>query len=111
MRTIKSITFALTLLVATSLSATNFVSEKDKTPTIQKELTKLLQNPYIAVEEDTTAIVNLYMNGNGELVVISVETDNEQIELFVKDRLNYYKLINKLDKGQEYVLLVTITSE
>ena len=110
MKTIKTITLALFLLVGTIASANDPVEKEVDSPTIHEEISKLLQNPDFSVEENSTAIVNIFINSEGELVVISVKTENESLEQYVKSSLNYYKLDNKRNIGKVFTLPVTITS-
>ena len=111
MKTIKSVTLALFLLVGTIASANNSVEKKGDSPTIYKEISELLQNPNFSVDENSTAIVKLFVNSEGELIVISVKTENETLEKFVKSSLNYHKLDNKIYSGKEFILPVTLTAE
>lgn len=110
MKTIRSISLALVLLLTPALAAAHTGVLDDKTPTIRQELKTLLSGPNFGVEKNTTAFVELMVNANNELVVISVVTDNEELEYFVKDRLNYYKLKNKMSNGTKLTLPVTITA-
>lgn len=111
MKTIKSVTLALFLLVGTIASANNSLEREGDSPTIYKEISDLLQNPDFSVDENSTAIVKLFVNSEGELIVISVKTENETLEKFVKSSLNYHKLDNKIYNGKEFVLPVTLTAE
>ena len=111
MKTIKSIMLALALLVGTTLFATNPDVNKVNKDKVSQEIAQLLKGPTFELDEDTAASVILMVNKNNELVVLSVDTENAQIERYIKSRLNYKKLENLLERGKEYKLPVTIISE
>jgi len=108
MKTIKSIALALVLLIGTTLSATNPVDYKVKHEKAIQEIAQLLKSPNFEVESDTSVAVSLMVNSDGELVVLHVATNNERVERYIKNRLNYYKLENSLEKGKQYKLPVRI---
>ncbi|RLD23848.1 MAG: hypothetical protein DRI70_08875 [Bacteroidetes bacterium] len=111
MKTIKSITLALALLIGTASFATNPIVDKVKKEQASLEIAQLLKGPLFELEVDTAASVILVVNSENEIVVLSVDTEDAQVESFIKNRLNYKKLINSLERGKEYRLPVIITSE
>lgn len=108
MKTFKSIVLAAVLLVGTTVSA--HVDIKKKPANVTEEIGQLLENPSFDVPQDIQATTTLMINDDGEVVVLSVDTDNEVVERFVKSRLNYKKLINKLECGKEYNVPIKIVS-
>lgn len=112
MKTIKSILLALVLVSVTSLTAaTKPADDKTVIQRASEEIGALLKNPSFQVTEKLTAQISLIVNSDNELVVLSVQTDNEELEHFVKERLNYQKVSYGLVKGREYKLPLTIRSE
>jgi len=111
MKTLKSVTLALALLIGTTLSATNPVVKKIKKMDATQEIAHLLEAPNFELEQDTRAEVTLRVNEEGELVVICVDTKNKLVDSYIKNRLNYHKLENTLEQGKDYKLPVVITSE
>jgi hypothetical protein len=111
MKTIKSITLALVLLIGTTLAAANPIADKVNKEEASQEIAQLLKGPLFELDVDTTASVLLIINSENELVVLSVDTEDAQVERFIKNRLNYKKLKNSLEIGKEYRLPVIITSE
>ena len=109
MKTIKSIALALTLLTGTLVSANT--EPVDPTKPVSIEIGQLLDNPQFEVEEDISAYVSFMLNDENEIVVLNVKTDNEQVERFVKSRLNYNTLAAKLEQGKQYNVSVRITTE
>jgi hypothetical protein len=112
MKTIKSILVVLLLVCVTSLTAANGPADEKKViKQASDEIAKMLKSPSFEVTEKLTAQVSLFVNSENELVVLSVDTHNEELENYVKARLNYQKLSYGLEQGKEYKLPLTITSE
>ena len=112
MKTIKSLFLATLFIVATSVSATeNSISKNTNLDTASEEIALLLKAPLFEVTEDLVAQVTLMVNQENELVVISVDTVNEQLETYVKSRLNYHKISSVLEKGVQYTLPLLVKSE
>ncbi|NND64026.1 MAG: hypothetical protein HKN48_12620 [Flavobacteriaceae bacterium] len=112
MKTIKSIALAIVLLVGTTLSATtNPKGDKGTAKTAEQEIEKQLEYPDFVIEESGQAYVSFYVNDNNEVVVLDVDTTDDNMESFVKERLSNYKLENKLATGQRYLLPVKIISK
>jgi hypothetical protein len=107
MRTIKSTIIALALLVGTTLTAANPIVDKVNKDEASLEIAQLLDNPDFEFENGTVATVTLMVNSDGELVIISVSTEDRQIENYIKSRLDHQKLENTLDAGKTYELPIT----
>ncbi|MEM7185184.1 MAG: hypothetical protein AAF466_00890 [Bacteroidota bacterium] len=107
----KSIVFALVLLVGTAVYANNTVPKKIKNLDATHEIAQMLEKPDFKLDHDTKAKVTLRVNKEGELVVLDVDTENALVESYIKGRLNYQKLENNLEQGKDYMLPVVITSE
>ena len=75
------------------------------------QIQKLLKDCYVlSKKEDLTATLRLTLNRNKEIVVLSVITENEALERFVKNRLNYKKVqFDQWRKGRLYIVPVRIT--
>jgi len=110
MRTIKSIMLAAVVLVGTTLSAANPLGDKVKTEEAVLEIAELLENPNFEYEDATAASVTLMVNNQGELEIISVSSKNEEVEAYVKNRLDNRKLDSSLEKGKRYTLPVVFKS-
>lgn len=71
----------------------------------------LKENAFDLERGDITAEVHFTINKNGELVVLSVETQNQRLENFVKSRLNYQRVqIGTISHGKLYKLPIRITA-
>ena len=96
MKTLK----VLALFVAFTFSASIFANanptSKVKPKTVTETVGELLKNPYFQLDKDVKAKVSITLNRNNEMVVLSVDTDNEIVENYIKDRLNYQELSKDL---------------
>ena len=102
------------LLVASALFIGTFISTAtEKEPVVKSkfsaEVAKLLDNPNL--EMDVTTSVSFIINSEKEIVVLSVDTDNNAVERFIKSRLNYAKVESYLINGKEYTVPIRIVSE
>ena len=99
---------AIGLLIGTSVSTAAVNVEKEPTTT-SEEITQLLENPEFIVSEEMIASV-AFVNKENEIVVLSVETENELLEGYIKNRLNYQKLQTNVKQGMPYTVPVRIVS-
>ncbi len=112
MKSIKLLLVAVALVFSNIVAAkTNPIDDKAKMTIISKEIATLLQNPSFPVERNAYVTVKFTVNRNNELVVLSVEAENNKdiIEEFIKTRLNYRKLSSNI-KTQVYTLPVKMVS-
>ena len=79
------------ILVTFSLNATPAVPSL-KTDGVKEEIQSLLKKPNFKIDRDTTTLVTFMLNKKNEVLVINVETENELIDSYVKNALNYKKL-------------------
>jgi hypothetical protein len=110
MKRINAILLAAALLVGGFVSATTIPTEEKKSPTTL-EIRALLTDADFVVEKDTSAYVTFMLNREGEIVVLTVDTDDISVEHFVKARLNYHKLNTSLEIGKEYKVPILLKSE
>jgi len=105
-----SLFFAALMLFMTSTVFATTVPTVNEPSTTNEQITKLLQNPEFIVAHEMVANVLFTVNDDNEIIVLSVETDNDEVEAYVKNRLNYQKLDSNLELGKQYVLPVRIKS-
>jgi hypothetical protein len=108
MKKLSVILVTLVLLLGTNLSAAEAGLDKNKTLTISEEIANLLTDADMVLDYDVNANVTFMINGEGEIVVLTVDTTDSSIERFIKSRLNYKKLQNKLLEGEEYKVPITM---
>jgi hypothetical protein len=111
MKKLKTVSVALALFATMSAFAT-----KGKKVTKENNLTGqiyelLKEHEFKLDSEELTAEVRFIVNEEGELVVLSVETDHDIVEGYVKNRLNYKKVQSEeIVPGRVYELPVRITA-
>ncbi|NAS11256.1 hypothetical protein [Poritiphilus flavus] len=111
MRKFSVLLITVMLLSAVSMNA-NIVKPKPKNPTksLSAQIENLLDdNNFIVENNELTAKVKFTLNEEKEIVVLTVETDNDQLESFVKSRLNYQKVnLEDYREGKIYRVPVRI---
>ena len=86
-------------------------SSTDPKSKICSQIGDLLDDNSFELMEDTdlTASVRFTLNDEHEIVVLSVDTENDRLEGFVKARLNYHKVADQnLKEGKIYQVPIRI---
>lgn len=101
------------ILVLAILSMTFGMANVDPNPTakeISKQLSAILGKPDFRLTENVlVAKVRFKVNAESELVVLTVKSENELVEAYIKSRMNYRKVdVPGLAKGMEYNVSVRI---
>ncbi|MEL4454487.1 hypothetical protein [Lutimonas vermicola] len=105
MKYVKLFVLALALFTL-NVSASNLNPIKP-TDDLRIEIVELIGSNYMAdMEVDQYAAEVLFtVNNNKELIVLSVDTENVQLESYLKRKLNYKKVNHKPTKNGEIYLL------
>ena len=105
MKYVKLFVLALALFTL-NVSASNLNPIKP-TDELRIEIVELIGSNYIEeMEADQyNADVLFTVNNNKELIVLSVDTENVQLESYLKRKLNYKKVNHKPTKNGEIYLL------
>lgn len=102
--------FATALFVVGTLSA-NPTENLEPAKKLSTQIHKMLESNSFEVENDLVANVRFTINKEGEIVVLSVDTDDSALEGFVKGRLNYQKVdLENAKEGRLYTVPVRITA-
>ena len=111
MRKLSLVVVAALLLFTGNVLANNTDGVKP-TKTLSTQITKMLSDNNFSEEQtDLTAQVRFTLNSEGEIVVLSVSTDNAKLEGFVKSRLNYKKVdVSTIEEGKLYTVPVRISA-
>lgn len=111
MRKISLVLVAAMLLFTGSIFA-NDVKDTDPVKSLSSQITKILSNNHFSeATVDASAQVRFTVNNQGEIVVLSVDTNNYALESFVKGRLNYKKIdATDLKEGKLFTVSVRIAS-
>lgn len=108
MKNLKVLLVAFALLIGTFIStAANPTPLEDAKFSV--EIAKLLENP--TFEQQVKTSICFVINSEGEIVVLSVDTDNAIVERFIKSRLNYKKINSNLVKNKEYTVPIRFVVE
>jgi hypothetical protein len=107
-----SLVFVAAMLLATGNILANDSVKIDPEKQLSIQIGKLLSDNYLADNQvDLTAQVRFTLNNDGEIVVLSVETDNKTLEYFVKSKLNYQKTdVENAAKGRMFTVPIRIVS-
>ncbi|MEO9513878.1 MAG: hypothetical protein ABJN84_10610 [Flavobacteriaceae bacterium] len=111
MRKISIAIVAMLLLASGSVFAKD-INTVNPSKTLVTQIQKMLKdNSFEMAEDDVVAEVRFTINVEGELVVLSVDTDDDSLEGFVKGSLNYKKVnLNRITEGEIFTLSVRITA-
>jgi len=110
MRKISLSFFAAALFVVGTLSA-HPTENVEPAQRLSYQIHKMLESNSFDVESDLVANVRFTLNKEGEIVVLSVDTEDVALEGFVKGRLNYQKVdIENAKEGKLYTVPVRITA-
>jgi len=110
MRKLSIILVAGMFMLSANVSANDFETKKP-VKSLSEQIGTLLEKNVFVIEgdEDLTASVRLMLNDEGEIVVLNVATEEDQLERFVKARLNYQKVESgSYKKGRVYTVPVRI---
>ncbi len=107
-----SYAFVAAMLLSTGTILANTTDVREPSTGLSAQIAKMLSdNSFSEESTNLTAEVRFTLNDEGEIVVLSVETDSDNFESFVKNRLNYKKVnIANLKEGKLYTVPVRIAS-
>jgi hypothetical protein len=107
-----SLVFVAAMLLTTGNILANDSVKTDPTKKLSAQIGELLANNYLTDNQvNLTAQVRFTLNNAGEIVVISVDTDNERLEFFVKSKLNYQKVeVTGSKEGKMYTVPIRIVA-
>ncbi|WP_400080521.1 hypothetical protein [Winogradskyella sp. R77965] len=95
MKTLKMLVLVVAIAFSSAASASTNPIKNSEPASISKSVGELLKNPDFQLDQDVNAVVDIYINNDNEIVVLSVNTDNKKVEKFIKNRLNYKKVSNE----------------
>lgn len=95
MKNLKMLVIVVAIAFSSVLSASTNPIVKDEPISISKTVGELLKNPDFQLNQDVNAVVDIFINDDKEIVVLSVDTDNKKVEKYIKNRLNYKKVSNE----------------
>ncbi len=102
---------AAMLLSSASIFANN-VKDIDPTNSLSAQIYEMLSdNAFTGEDTDLRAQVRFTLNHEGEIVILSVDTESDKFESFVKSRLNYQVVQeNNVEEGKMFTVSVRMKS-
>ena len=109
MRKLSLVVVAAVLLSTGNVLANDGNSVKPVNSLSSQIFRMLEDNNFSENYSDLTAQVRFTLNAEGEIVVLSVDTDFYEMESFVKNRLNYKKVdLDTVEEGKIYTIPVRV---
>ncbi|NVJ89445.1 MAG: hypothetical protein HWD82_08395 [Flavobacteriaceae bacterium] len=110
----KKLTITAILVVFTTFTTFSNNDNEDKKEVVKKELKttikSLLSSYDNKLDSNANATINFIINSKGEIIVLSVETDKQEIASYIKTKLNYKKTsLKNIKKLEAYTLPVKFT--
>lgn len=99
----------VTLLMSTAFAADKSPNTAKKFDETYKELTKMLNTypNFSGLDHEVVVKVRIAINEKHEIVVMSTDTTNDDLNYYIKNTLNYQKLFSEeLQAGRGLVFLV-----
>ena len=110
MRTLKTLALFVALTFSSVLLASTNPKFENPT-TLNEEIGELLKKPQFNIEEDIEVFARITFNKHNEIVVLSIETDNQKLKDYITNRLNYNKVTTTLDSNYKYYIVpIRLTS-
>ena len=101
--------FVFAMSVTTTFANNDDDKRKEERKELRTQIVKLLGNYDGYTQGSVKAEVTFMINRKGEIVIISVESTNNDVESYVKNKLNYRFVKNAITKGMKvYKLPLTI---
>jgi len=113
MKNIKSIITILAISLSTIFSISAAEKDKPETKELRTEIVSFLgDNISIELQETSTAEVSFIVNNDNEIVIISVDSNIEELNSYIKSKLNYKKLnVKGTKKGEVYKIPLRINAK
>ena len=111
MKSLKILALLLAILVSSNIEALtdkksrSTVENAEPSNPISKEIVSHLKKPQFHLEKDVLVFVKFTLNDQNEMVVLSVDSESELIDSFIKNRLNYKKLNARSKKGSKNFII------
>lgn len=111
MKTFKTF-MLITALVISSVASASIEKGENSVGTVSDQISTLLQNPNFDIPAEVVVNVDIMLNENNEMVVLSVNSNDKMIDGFIKNRLNYKTIsISKVKRGEHIVVPVRFKAQ
>lgn len=108
MRKFKLLALAL-VISTTSLFATDS-NESDNKDGMRNQIVKLLKTPDFTLAKDLTVTIEFTFSSAGEIVVLSVDSKDNDILDYIRKNLNYKKILNPGERDKHYSMPIKVKS-
>ncbi len=110
MRKLSVVLVAAMLLTAGNIFANDSKKEVKPSKTLSAQISQLLKiNSFGATYDGAQAQVLFTLNNDKEIVVLSVDTDEERLKSFITAKLNYKEVVlDNFEAGKNYTVSVRI---
>ncbi|WP_108804980.1 hypothetical protein [Aquimarina sp. Aq107] len=89
----KLIVLVVAILATTQIFANDKNTKETSEQKLRNEIALLLDRPEIRLESnEIKANIEFILNAKGEIVILTVDSEKQAIEQYVKSRLNYKKV-------------------
>lgn len=107
MKSIKMLLLSVLITFSSVLSASTLPKRS-----IETDIAKRLEHPTFILEKDVVTNVTFVVNKKNEIVILSVDSDNDTIVDYIKTRLNYTKVSEvTYNKDRKYIIPVRLEVE
>lgn len=105
-----SVLFVTALLLSVGTVSANNSKKTTSSKTLSSQISSILQDNLLTEDEiDLTAQVRFTLNNKQEIVVLSVDADDERLESFVIAKLNYQRVdVDSFVEGKLYTVSVRV---
>lgn len=105
-----SVLFVAALLLSVVTISANDLETGPSSKSLSSQISSILQNNVLTEDDvDLSAQVRFTLNNKQEIVVLSVDSDDETLENFVIAKLNYQKVdVDSFVEGKLYTVSVRV---
>ena len=98
------------LLFITLLSTSVFsMNENPSKKEIRAKIVTLLKGPNFTINNEVKTIVEFMLNNKGEIVILNVDCDKNEVCDYIKSRLNYKKMHTTLKQSSNNIYKIPLT--
>jgi hypothetical protein len=101
------------LLSSASIFAQNLTGNDETNSRLSDQISEILSDNTFSRTETTVlhGQVRFILNNEDEIVIMSVDTQSDRFESFVKSRLNYHGVQeNDYEEGKMFTVMISVTS-
>ena len=113
MKKLQSIITILAISLSTIYSANATEVNPSKTKQLRTEIVSILGNKIsVELNKPSTAEISFLINNQNEIVIISVDSDVDELNTIIKGKLNYKKVhVKGTKKGEIYKIPLRINTK